>query len=292
MIRIVTDSTCDLPEAELERHRILVVPINVQFGQESYQEGITLSRSAFYEKVDALNMIPTTSQPSLGQFQQAYRLAAAEPDTEGVLSLHITSHLSGTYDSAVVAASQMTEAPPIQVFDSLSGSMGLGFMVLEAAHLAESGGSAAEILARLAVLRERMLIFFSLNDLRYARMSGRVGISKALLTSLLHIKPMLTDREGRLALLQRVRSQAQALARLVDILVEALEDAGSTDLSERGPARIAVIHASAPELGEQLRDKLAKRLRTTEILVQELSMGIAVHFGPRTVGVVGYKPSL
>jgi DegV family protein with EDD domain len=279
MIRIVTDSTCDLPAELLARYRITVVPINIQFGQESYQENVTLLPAEFYRKVAELNMIPTTSQPSLGQFQIAYRALAAEPDTEAILSVHITGHLSGTYGSAVVASEQMPPTPPITAFDSLSGSMGLGFMVWEAAEMAERGATMAEIVARLELLRQRMHIFFSLNDLRFAQMSGRVGAVKALLVSLLNVKPMLIVREGQLEMHKRVRSRAQALQALVDSLAEVLEEQ---------PGRLAVIHAQAPDAAEQVRAALAGRLPGSEIIVHELSIGIAVHFGPGTVGAIGY----
>ena len=194
MIRIVTDSTCDLPPAWLASHRIAVVLINIQFGQESFQENVTLGQDEFYRKVAALNMIPTTSQPSLGQFAAAYRDLAAEPETDSILSVHITSHLSGTYGAATVAAGQMPDTPPITVFYSLSGSMGLGFMALEAAQMAERGAAMGEIIARLKEVRQRMRIFLSLDNLRFARMSGRVGMAQALLSSLLNVKPMLTGQ--------------------------------------------------------------------------------------------------
>jgi DegV family protein with EDD domain len=281
LIRIVTDSTCDLPAELLDAHRITVVPINIQFGQESYQEGVTLDAEGFYRMVEEHNQLPTTSQPSLGQFQAAYRSLRDEPDTEAILSVHITSHLSGTYDAAVVGAGQMPPEPPITVFDSLSGSMGLGFMVLEAAQMIQAGVSLPAILVRLETLRERMHIFFSLDDLRFARMSGRVGVPQALLASLLQIKPMLTVTEGKLGMVKRVRSRVQALQSLVDALSERLGDR---------PACVAVIHAQAPETAEQVQAMVAERVRVTQMFVHELSVGIAVHFGPGTVGVVGYNP--
>ena len=281
MIRIVTDSTCDLPAELMAQHRVAVVPINIQFGQESYQEGVTLDSEAFYSKVEEQRRIPTTSQPSLGQFQAAYHAVQDDPDTEAVLSIHITGQLSGTYEAAMIAAGQMPHEPPIAVFDTLSGSMGLGFMVLEAAQMAEAGLGLAMILARLEALRERMHIFFSLNDLRYARMSGRVGMSQALMASLLQIKPMLTVHNGKLEMVKRVRSRAQGLQALVDALSERLGDL---------PARVAVIHAQSPQAAEQVRATLAARIHTTQLIVHELSVGIAVHFGPGTVGVVGYNP--
>ena len=281
MIRIVTDSTCDLPDALLAEHRVVVVPVNVVFGDESYQEGVTLNALSFYRKIEASNRIPTTSQPSLGQFQAAYRSLQKYPDTEAILSIHITGHLSGTYESALVAAGQMPVEPPITAFDSLSGSMGLGFMVLEAAEMAAKGTSLPVILARLEALRERMHVFFSLDDLKYARMSGRVSAAQALMASLLRIKPMLTVSGGNLSLVGRVRSRSQALQTLTDTLCEKLGDL---------PARVAVIHAHAPEAAEQVRAALAQRVHATQIIVHELSVGIAVHLGPGTVGVVGYSP--
>ena len=281
MIRIVTDSTCDLPAGLLAEHRVVVVPVNIQFGHESYQEGVTLDASSFYRKVEASSQFPTTSQPSLGQFQAAYQALQEDPDTEAILSIHITGQLSGTFESAVVAAGQMPVEPPITAFDSLSGSMGLGFMVLEAAEMAGKGTSLPVILARLEALRERMYVFFSLGDLKYARMSGRVGAAQALMASMLHIKPMLTVSGGRLAVIGRVRSRTQALQVLTDTLCDRLGDR---------PVRIAVIHAHAPEAAEQVRAELAPRVRATQVIVHELSVGIAVHLGPGTVGVVGYSP--
>lgn len=282
MIRIVTDSTCDLPAELLARYRIVVVPINIQFGQETYQERVNLDEATFYRMVDAHNKLPTTSQPSLGQYQAVYAELAAEPGTEAILSIHITSQLSGTYDSAVVAAQQMPSQPPITVFDSQSGSMGLGFAVLEAAELAERGASLPEILARLEAVRQRMHVFFSVEDLRFARMSGRVGLTRALLVSALNIKLILTVCEGRLSLFKRVRGRPKALQTLVDSLVEVL--------TEHVPAKIAVIHAQAPEAAEKVREAVAARLQGAPVVVRELSLGIAVHFGPGTVGIIGYTP--
>jgi len=284
LIRIVTDSTCDLPPILLERYRIRVAPINIQFGLESFQENVTIGQDEFYQRVAADNAIPTTSQPSLGQFKAVYAEVAAEPDTEAILSLHITSHLSGTYDSAVVAARQMPANPPITVFDSLSGSMGLGFMVLEAAQMAEAGAKMAEIIQRLEVVRERMRIFLSLDNLRFAQMSGRVGMVRALLSSLLNIKPLLTVNQGKLELVGRARSRAQALSGLIESLRQALKEQ-----ADRAP-RLAVIHAQAPEAARQLADLCAEQFHRVPEIINTLSIGIAVHFGPGTVGIVGYVP--
>ncbi len=284
MIRIVTDSTCDLPADLLARYRIRVVPINIQFGQESFQENVTLGQDEFYRKVAALNQIPTTSQPSLGQFARAYQAVAAEENTGAILSLHITGHLSGTYHAAVVAAGQMPETPPITVFDSLSGSMGLGFMVLEAAQLAEAGATMAEVLARLEEIRQRMCIFLSLDNLRFARMSGRVGKVQEMLASLLSVKPMLTVQVGKLELVNRARSRSQALAGLINALGDALAKWGDAS------PKLAVIHAQAAQTAQELAAACLKRFGKLPDVINTLSIGIAVHLGPGTVGVVGYVP--
>lgn len=281
MIRIVTDSTCDLPEEALATHRIAVVPVNLQFGQESFEEGITLQREEFYQKVDALNAIPQTSQPSPGQFAAVYDAVRREPGVDAIISVHLTSRLSGTYDSAVLAAAQMPAGPPIVPFDSHSGSMGLGFMALEAAKMAEAGAAVAAIISRLEEVRRRMAIYFSLQDLRYARMSGRVGAVQALLVSLLDIKPMLTVVEGELKLARRVRSRRQAIPIIVDALTAVVGDR---------PSRVAVVHAQAPDVALEIKEVLARQTNPIEILVRDLSIGIAVHFGPGAVGVVGYNP--
>ncbi len=282
MIRIVTDSTCDLPAELLAHHRISVVPINIQFGHDTYQERINLDEPTFYRRVAAENKLPTTSQPSPGQYQAVYEALAAEPDTEAILSIHITGQLSGTYDGAVTAAREMPAEPPIVVFDSLSGSMGLGFMVLEAAEMVERRAALPEIMARLEAVRDRMQVFFSVEDLRYARMSGRVGLSRMLLVSALNIKLMLTVRAGKLELFHRVRGRSKALQAMVDALVDRL--------TAHVPARLAVIHAQAPEAAEQVRQALLARVRDAQVIVRDLSLGIAVHFGPGTVGVIGYNP--
>ncbi len=280
MIRIVTDSTCDIPAPLLQAHRIAVVPVNVLFGQISYAEGETLSRDEFYQKVAAASAFPTTSGPSLGQYEAAYTRVADEEGTEAILSIHLTGELSGTYESAVTAAGQTAARVPVTTFDSCSGSMGLGFMVLEAAAMAEAGCTLEAILDRLAALRDRMQIFFSVDDLQYARMSGRVGMAQALLASLLQIKPLIGVEQGRLVMLRRVRNRAQALRSLVDTAIAALGE---------GPVRMAVIHAQAPQVAAELASELRQRMHLEEIITGELSIGLAAHLGPGTVGVVGYN---
>jgi DegV family protein with EDD domain len=281
MIRIVTDSTADLPAEEYATHRVAVVPINIQFGTESFEERVDLTPEAFYRRIANTGVFPKTSQPSPGRFQAVYQDLASQPDTDAILSLHITGHLSGTYDSAVLASRQCPPAPPIAAFDTLSGSMGLGFMVREAVKMAEALSPMSAILARLQLMRERMHIMFALDDLRFARLSGRVGTAQATFASLLQIKPLLTVEAGRLVQHGRARSRAQALELLVQSAAELAGDL---------PTEVAVVHAQAPDVARQVLESVKARVNTLSASVAELSIGIAVHFGPGTVGVVAYHP--
>ena len=204
-----------------------------------------------------------------------------EPDTEAILSMHITGDLSGTCEAAVVAAGQMPQDSPITVFDTLSGSMGLGFMVLEVAALAEAGAALAAILARLeaaagadAHLLQPERSPLCTDERPGGDVAGADGVPAA-------DQAVADSAKGKLDMVKRVRSRAQGLQALVDALSERLGDL---------PARVAVIHAQAPEAAEQVRAALAAVLHVRQISVHELSVGIAVHFGPGTVGVVGYVP--
>ena len=148
MIKIVVDSTCDLPAGSNEQHGITVIPINIQFGTETYLDGVTIDRAAFYRNIDELGILPTTSQPSAGQFEKLYRKLAEEGATD-ILSFHVTAKLSGTYQSADLAREMVADQVRVHPFDSACGSAGLGFMAVEAARLVEAGKQVAEILARL-----------------------------------------------------------------------------------------------------------------------------------------------
>ena len=168
MIRLVTDLTCDLPDGELAGLNVAVVPINIHFDTEEYQEGVTLSYDDFFAKVDALGIVPKTSQPSPGRFVQEYRRLATEGATT-ILSLHVTGKLSGTVSSAELAADEVRNEVDVRVFDSLAGSAGTGFMIREAVELLSQGSDADAVLARWQEIRDSIGIFFYLDTLRYAR---------------------------------------------------------------------------------------------------------------------------
>ncbi|NJN97211.1 MAG: DegV family protein [Anaerolineales bacterium] len=277
MIKIVTDSTCDLPPGWINRYGLTVVPINIQFGLETFHEGQTIGPAAFYQRIEAEGVLPTTSQPAVGEFCQIYQDLAA--DGSEILSVHVTSKLSGTWQSASMAARQVQGQVRVGVVDSLTGSVGLGLLVREAALLAETGLSAAEIVARLEVRRPEIHVFIMLKDLRFARMSGRVGRLRELLASLLHIKPIITVDEGALIPVERVRSQQRGFERMVELAAERLGQA---------PVHLGVTHAQAPGQAAELLALARRRLNCQETFIADLALSLAVHFGPGTVGFATY----
>ena len=278
MIRMVVDSTCDMPEGELARRDVTVVPSNIHFGTDEYQEGVTLSYEDFYRLIDELGIVPKTSQPSPGKFAQTYRDLAAQGATT-IRSLHVTGVLSGTVRSAEMAAQIVKDIVDVRVFDSLAGSAGIGFMIREADEMLAAGADAEAILARWAEIRDRLRIFFYLDTLKYARMSGRVGALQSALASLLKIKPLIRLDQGALGVGERVRTRKVALARLLD-LVEA--EAG------RGPLNLAVVHARDLPTAKDLMTRAQARFECHSTYIARLATSLVTNLGVGTLGIVAY----
>jgi DegV family protein with EDD domain len=280
MIRIVTDSTCDLPQHYIDRYGIAVVPIVILFGEEVYLDGQTIDSPTFYRKVGEHRALPKTSQPSPGDFATAYREIAAENPGDQILSMHVTGKLSGTCGSAEMAAAMVRDEIEVQVFDSLGGSAGLGYMCIEAARMAEARASMSEILARMAYIRKGVNLYLSLADLRFAQMSGRVGRLQGTLASLLNVKPIINLEDGAIDVLERVRTRRRAIDRMLELTVERVG---------RAPVNLGVVHAEALDEAEELLALAQSKLDCQESYVSILSPGLAVHFGPSTLGIVTYR---
>jgi DegV family protein with EDD domain len=280
MIKIATDSTHDLPPEILQQHEIAVVPINILFGTESYLDGITIDRTTFYRKIDELGVLPKTSQPSAGQFVEVYDRLAAEGATD-IISLHVGAKLSGTVQSAEMAKQMVAGRVRVHPFDSGGGSAGLGFMVLEALRMAEAGRTVADILARLEAIRPKINILLTVRDLRYAQMSGRISRLQASVASLLNINPIIVLRDGLLNVSGKARTQGRAIDHILRLMTERLGTAV--------PVNLAAVHAEAPEAAQALLDQAKTLFDCRESFVTELAACLAVHFGPGTVGLVGYQ---
>ncbi len=280
MIKIVTDSTCDLPAEMIRQYDISVVPINIQFGTETYLDGMTIDRETFYRKIEELGVLPRTSQPSAGQFKEHY-LRLAEAGADEIISMHVTAKLSGTYQSAEMAREMVADRVRVYPFDSACGSAGLGFMAVEAARMIEAGKGVAHILERLETIRSRINIILTVRDLRFAQLSGRVGRLQGSLASLLNIKPIIVLENGLIDVSEKVRTRSKAISRMIEMMAERVGTSETVNL--------AAIHAEAPEEGQTLLDRARALFRCRETFLANLTTSLVVHFGPGTLGLVAYR---
>ena len=277
MLRIVTDGATDMPpewEKELE---IPIIPVNIIFGDRTYLQYVDLDNEGFYRLVEESGKIPKTSQPSPHQFVEFYK-SIAQPGDE-IISIHVTSRLSGTYASAVAAAEEVRGLFTVHPVDSRVGSAGVGLMCREARRMERAGHSAVEITGYLEEVRERVRLYLTLDTLDYARMSGRVGTLQAALASALNVKPIVELRDGRIDMTERVRTRKGALQRLIG---KARQEVGSA------PIYLAVVQARDLEAGKVLREEAVPQLNCRDVIMTELSISVAANLGPGTVGLVLY----
>ena len=275
-VAVICDSSCDLPDATLDRYGIAMVPLQLLFGDAVYLDRVEMDAAEFYRRLRGGGARATTSQPTPAQFSGAFEHARAGADE--VVAILLSSALSGTYANAE-AARRSFAAGGIHLADSRSVSFGVGLLALRAAELAEAGWCAAAIVRELKRVRDQSAMFFTVDTLEYLLRSGRVTRVQAWLGGLLHMKPILSlDREGRIAAAGRVRGQAALVPRLFRLLDAALP-------GERQRLRMAVAHADAPELAEQVRRALAERYRPLDLMVSPVTGVLAAHTGPGAWGV-------
>ncbi|MBI4789169.1 MAG: DegV family protein [Chloroflexi bacterium] len=280
-LKVITDSTCDLPSDYYQKYEIAVVAVNIHFGTETYLDGITIDHQTFYKKIDALGTVPKTSLPSVGQFAEVYR-EWAKQGYDTILSVHLTSSLSGLLNAARLGAQEVANEVKVIPFDSLSGSAALGFMCVEAVEMARAGKTLEEILARLNQVAPRVRISLTLDTLRFAALSGRISNIQSFVASMLNIKPIVCLREGKLIPEGRSRSRQAAFEQIVRLTQEA---------AGQSPIKLAVLHAQAPAEAERLLADLKPRVNSLDCFVGNLTTSLAVHFGPGAIGTVVYPVS-
>ena len=278
MLRIVTDGAADMPPEWEKEFDIQVIPINIQFGEKTYLQGVDLDNAGFYRMVDETRTIPKTAQPSPHQFTEFYKKVAQKGDP--IISIHVTSKLSGTYASAFQAAEEVKDSFKVFPVDSMVGSVAIGFMCREARKMDRSGMSPEEIVGKLESIRERVRAVFTLDTLEYARMSGRVGALQAALASVMNVKPIAILKDGVLNIAERVRTRKASVARIIALGVE---EFGKT------PVYLGILQANDKPSGETLMAEAKKHFNVVgEPVLTDLSISVAANLGPGTVGLVLY----
>jgi DegV family protein with EDD domain len=272
VIHVVTDSTSDLPQADAHSLGVTVVPLTVRFGEEQFTDGIEMDSDTFYERLRKTNVHPTTSQPTPEQFAHAYR-PLLEHDDDQVVSLHISAKLSGTLQSAHIAAK---EFPPdrIHLVDTETASAGIQLLVRAALDDIAAGLDAQAVARKAMERRQRVTIYVLLDTLTYLQRGGRIGRAQATLGSLLNVKPLLTVVEGEVAPKARVRSRRQGLEKIVELLRDLLPLRG-----------LAAFHCGAPELLPLLSNQLKALVPDVKILFGQVGPVVGAYAGPGGIGI-------
>ncbi|MFC6227093.1 DegV family protein [Paenibacillus allorhizosphaerae] len=272
-VRIVTDSTADIPQELREKYGIEMVPLKVIFGSESYRDGVDMGPDEFYAKLVASNVLPTTSQPSPVDFLDTFKKLAEAGDGP-VISLQLSSAVSGTYQSALLAKTMIDDLD-VTVVDSKSASYGIGLIAVEAAQAARQGKSKEEILALIAQLRKEMRLYFLVDTLEYLQKGGRIGKAAALVGSLLNIKPILSlSDEGEVYSVEKVRGQKKAMNRILELLKQ--------DLSGR-PIQLSIAYTTGRETADELCSLISEHFEVVSVHYTHIGPVIGTHVGPGTV---------
>lgn len=273
-VRIVTDSTADIPLEQAHALGITVVPLTVFFGEEAYLDGVELDNASFYAKLENSNTLPRTSQPSPTAFQQAY-MRLIDEGADAIIAVLISAKLSGTFQSACTARDTLPDdlrKIPIEMIDSESASLVMGMSIMKAAEEAQQGLELAEIKANLLDRLSRTRVFFVLATLEYLKRGGRISGTQALLGNMLSIKPILTFKNGAIVLLERPRTRGKAYARIAQMVGEF-----------KNPEEMVVV-ASDESVGQQLVQTL-QPVHPGDIPIYKLGAVVGTYAGPGTAGV-------
>ncbi|WP_062048627.1 DegV family protein [Bacillus sp. JCM 19034] len=274
-IKVVTDSTADIPKELAEELGITVVPLNVIFSDdETYEDGVTLSADQFYKFVKARNVIPSTSQPTPYQFEELYR-SLLEDDTT-IISIHLSSKLSGTYQAATIAK-QALGNESIHVIDSKRASYAIGIIVVEIAKYAKSGKSIEECLKRLEEMLDDTTVYFMVDTLDFLQKNGRIGKASALLGSMLKIKPILSlNEQGEVYSFEKARGQKKATNRILELFEEQFG---------KEPIHIGISHAINQAFAEEVLSLCRERFTIQSEVITSIGAVIGAHVGPGTIAI-------
>lgn len=275
---IVTDSTAYIPEQVREQHDIHMIPLSVNFGNETYQEEVEITSEQFFEKMRGQQHLPTTSQPPVGKFVELFEQLSKEYDA--VISIHLSSGISGTYNGAATAG-DMVENIEVFTYDSEISCMVQGFYALEAAEMARAGADPKEILARLDEMKKTIKAYFMVDDLSNLQKGGRLSGAQALIGSLLQVKPILHFEDKVIVPFEKVRTRKKALNRVFELLDEVA--------SQNDPMRVVLIHGNRQEEAEKMRQELSAKYSNIECMVSYFGPVIGTHLGEGAMGIGWYK---
>ncbi len=279
-VAIVTDSTSYLPKVLRDQYDVKMVPLNVIFENESYQEEKEISAEDFYQQVREGSKLPKTSQPAVGQFADLYEKLAEEGYTD-VIVITLSSEISGTFQSAQ-SATTMVESIDVHVFDSEISSMPQGFFVLEAAKMAQEGQAAKVIVSRLTVIRANGIpAYFMVDDLSHLHRGGRLSGAQFFVGNLLQVKPVLRFVDKRIVPYEKIRTRKKAIKRLFELIHE--------DIKPEDKATISVIHANREEEAKEYADELQKDYPNSEIIISYFGPVIGTHLGEGSIGLTWIK---
>ena len=269
-IPLVTDSTCDLPESVVKDKNITVIPLNVHFGEETFLDGIDLQSNEFFEKLSTSEIHPQTSQPSVGRFVETYNDLLKKHDS--ILSLHISSKLSATYNSALQAQKEIGNEN-IKVIDSMNGTLGLGAIVHHIADLNQKGESFENLVKEAEKIIPNAIFMGLVPTLEYLAKGGRIGKARAFMGSLLKIKPILSAVDGEIQSVGKARTLIKGMDFIVD------------EMKNRKISKLFIVHANHEERANLLKEKTKDLIDPKDVIIAEFGPVVGTHLGPGAFGV-------
>ncbi len=269
-IALVTDSTCDLPESVVKDKNITVIPLNVHFGEETFLDGIDLQSKEFFEKLSTSEIHPQTSQPSVGRFVETYNDLLKKHDS--ILSLHISSKLSATYNSALQAQKEIGNEN-IKVIDSMNGTLGLGAIVHHIADLNQKGESFENLVKEAEKIIPNAIFMGLVPTLEYLAKGGRIGKARAFMGSLLKIKPILSAVDGEIQSVGKARTLIKGMDFIVD------------EMKNRKISKLFIVHANHEERANLLKEKTKDLIDPKDVILAEFGPVVGTHLGPGAFGV-------
>ena len=271
-VKIVTDSTADLPPDLAESLGISVIPLNVHFGTDVFKDGIDIKPDEFYQRLTSGAQLPTTSQPNVGEFLSLYNDLAKS--NEEIVSVHISDKLSGTLNSARQAKDQYEGSTRIETVDSKHGSMGLGLIAVRASKVAKNGGSVDDVVNAINQSIDSVKFFALLDTLEYLQKGGRIGKARAFMGNLLKLKPILSTKEGEVFPFERARSRTKGVDRIFSLVQEGLP-----------VSDLAVFYSTTKSEAEDLAARLNPFISSGEIIMSQIGPVVGTHAGPGVLGV-------